>query len=435
MRANAPPNHLIPRSGAFAHEMLARIAARFGTPVFVYDASLLSDAMRELRSALPARATILYSMKANPSVAIVEHFASLGAGFEIASLGELHTLLSAGADPRRAVFVGPGKRDDDIRAAVVHGLGTLVAESPAEVRRASRIARQVGVRLPVLLRVNPGLPPRGASGEAPGLAMGGRTQFGMSYDEALSVLRSGVRELDGVEIVGVHGYLGTRILDYRTVVANTSLLLDNAAALQRATGRQFLTVDVGGGFGVACYQGEEQLDVQTLRRELDRVVESYVHVHPWTRTVAFESGRFLTARAGVFLCSVVDVKEREGVRFVILDGGGGSIGGRDGYVGARPMPVEVLAPAGSEEVLSLCGPLCTPTDRVAANVVLPLPTVGGLVAFHLAGAYSLTASSGLFLSHGFVAEVLVCDGEAFLARERQDATSLTTGQHRRGGRT
>lgn len=432
MTAFAPPNHLIPRSDAFSHERLTQLATRFGTPLFVYDAALLSSAMNELVSALPPIAQILYSVKANPSIAIIERFASLGAGFEIASIGELGAVLRAGGEAGRAVFVGPGKRDGEIQSAAMQGLGKLVAESPAEVQRIARITKDLSVQVPVLLRINPGLPQRGVAGDGPGLAMGGRTQFGMTLEEALAVLQADLRHSGEIDIEGAHAYLGTRILDHRSIIANTALILETVATLQRASGRRLRVIDVGGGFGVPCYRAEQALDLSSLRKELDRIIGRFIDSHPWTETVFFESGRFLTARSGVLICSVIDVKLRDGLTFVVLDGGAGAIGGRDGYAGARPMPVDVIGHRGPDSVMSLCGPLCTPIDRVAANVVLPTPCPGSLLVFHLAGAYSLTASAGMFLSHGCAAEVLVDGPREALVRERQDPMRFIEGQYRSG---
>lgn len=433
MPAVPPPNHLIPRVDAFAPERLGRIARRFGTPVFVYDAGLLASAWVELRDAIPAGSALYYSVKANPSVGVINRMAALGARFEIASTGELGAILRAGVDSHLAILVGPGKRDNAIRVALEQRVGTLVVESASEALRVERIAASVGVRASVWLRLNPGLPDRSRAGAPAALAMGGCTQFGMLPEEALSILQREAHPESVVEIVGVHAYLGTRILDYRTIAENTALILETAAALQRQSGRRLRFVDVGGGFGVPCYRGEEPLDLGELRRRLMETTGPYLEAHPWTESIAYESGRFLTARAGVLLCTVVDVKQRGDVHFVVLDGGIGSLGGRDAYIGARPMPVEVLGSSNTPARLTLCGPLCTPMDRVAANVLLPVPVEGDTVAFHLAGAYSLTASAGRFLSHGFAAEVMV-DGEAdILVGEREDALGMFFSQSRGRG--
>lgn len=417
VQTRVPPNHLIPPSSVFDDAMLRDLAREFATPLFVYDFQLLSTALDELRSILPEDCEVLYSVKANPSLAVLRHFSELGVGFEVASIGELIALENARIDCGLAVFVGPGKRPAELAAALERGLGWLVLDSPLEYERALRVRAALGCKSSLALRLNPGV------GRSRGgmLRMGGQTPFGMTEQEALGLLR---QTSDEWPIEGFHGYLGTRILEAETIVANTALLLGHASRLQQQSGARFRFVDLGGGFGIPQYDRDSELDARVLKSRLEDLVGEFRREHPWTEVIAFESGRFLSARAGVFLCSVIDCKERDGELFVVLDGGISSVGGRDGYAGARPMPLRLLADA--EEVVSatFCGPLCTPMDRVATRLLVPRPEPGQLVAMFLAGAYAYSASAGLFLSHGYCAEVGVNQGKARLLRPRQDINVL-----------
>ena len=134
--ARLPPNHLIPPSPVFVDSSLRELALEFGTPLFVYDFDLLKGAFDELRSLLPEESKILYSVKSNPSLAILEYFADIGAGFEVASIGELIALERCGIDLSRAIFVGPGKRKSELVDALERGLGWLVMDSVLEYDRA-----------------------------------------------------------------------------------------------------------------------------------------------------------------------------------------------------------------------------------------------------------------------------------------------------------
>lgn len=421
-RVRTPPNHLVPASPVFTDESLTDLAASFGTPLFVYDLDLLTEGGKRLRSYLPARSHLLYSIKANPTLGVVKRFVELDLGFEAASIGELHALTRAGGDWARAIFVGPGKRSNELSAAFAGGLGWLVIDSPTEYERclAARPAGPVATRLAV--RVNPGIR-QGGGGT---LRMGGRTQFGMSESAAIDLIRKSARAWP---IEGIHGYLGAQILNAQSIVENTRILLDTAARIQEASGARFDFVDVGGGFGVPHYANDLDLDGDLLREGLEKVVSDYIGSHPWVQAVTFESGRFLTARAGVFLCRVIDCKTNGDEFYVVMDGGTNALGGRDTYAGARPMPLRVVSPSHGETVAAtFCGPLCTPMDRVAAQVLAPRPEPGGLVALFLAGAYAYSASPGLFLSHGYCAEVGVSRGTPRLIRPRQDIKALLDSQ-------
>jgi len=413
--ARVPPNHLIPNSATFENSVLEKLAAEFGTPVFVYDFELLTAAAEELSGYLPDGSRILYSVKANPSLAILRHLANLGMGFEVASIGELRTLERAGINPGSAIFVGPGKRPAEVTEAVERDLGWMVIDSPLEYARATAAA-PVATHWPSLaLRLNPGL-----SGNQRGmLHMAGSTPFGMTEPEAVDLLRAATRPIEGFQ-----GYLGTQLLDTDTILANTALLIDVASRLQKQTGARFRFVDLGGGFGIAQYDRDTGLDGPRLRAGLQRLVDEYRRGHPWTEVIAFESGRFLAARSGVLLCTVIDCKERDGELFVVLDGGMNAVGGRDGYAGARPMPLRLLSGGDQSVLATFCGPLCTPMDRLAARVLTPRPRPGQIVAFFLAGAYAYSASPGLFLSHGYCAEVGVSHGRARLLRPRQNIDAM-----------
>jgi diaminopimelate decarboxylase len=173
----------------------------------------------------------------------------------------------------------------------------------------------------------------------------------------------------------------------------------------------------------------QMLDLNSLHSQFSNLIDEYQQQYPATELIAVESGRFLVGPAGIFVTRVVDIKYLYGKCFVVLDGGVNVFGGHDRYVGARPLPIRVINYSERAlENLTLCGPLCTPLDRLAANVVLPRPRIGSLVVFYLAGAYGYTASPGLFLSHGFPYEVLATGKELKCIRKATSPDDLFLNQ-------
>ena len=413
----SPPNHHIPRDLSLSDELIVRGSDQFGTPMYLYDKCKLEQNWRSLTDHLPNGIKVHYSVKANPSLAIVSTFARLGANFEVASIGELMAVLRTGVSPARIIFVGPGKTDLELRYAITQELRALIVESPRELHTIEDLAQSLGKRVRVALRINPG------TGKGM-LSMGGATQFGMGPDAALDLLQQAT-SLTNVDIVGVHCYLGAQILDWKVILEHSRLTLQLSDELQQRSGKPFEFVDLGGGFGVPYYETDQALDLTKLCCSLTDLVGEYRQRYPATETIAVESGRFLVGPAGMFVTRVVDIKRFREQCFVILDGGINAFGGIDRYAGSRPMPIRVLgSDADSLEALTLCGPLCTPLDRLAASVLLPMPRTGSLVVFYLAGAYGYTASPGLFLSHGFPCEVLATGEELVLIRRRTSPDDL-----------
>jgi diaminopimelate decarboxylase len=399
------------------------LAERFGTPLYVYDSAALAAGYDALRSALHPALELFYSLKANPNVSVCARLAALGAGAEVSSLVELTTARRAGVHPDDLLFVGPGKSEEELAACLRERLLVTVCESVEELRRLDELARRHSTVVPVALRVNPSFAVKGSR-----LTMGGRPrQFGIDEAELLARPEAVVR-FRGLRLAGVHVYLGTRILDEGLVVENTRRILDLARRLADRLDFPLDVVDIGGGLGVAYFDGERDLSVPDLAAGLNPLVAAFRAAHPHTRLV-MELGRYLTAPAGTYVTRVRYVKTSMGERFAVLDGGTHhhmAAVGTGSYV-HRNFPIHRLGPGpgrGEPEPWQLAGPLCTPNDVLGRNVLLPRLRPGDLVGVRRSGAYGASASPGWFLSHGFPAEVLVHDGVAHLVRERDRPQDL-----------
>ncbi|KOV87935.1 diaminopimelate decarboxylase [Nocardia sp. NRRL S-836] len=398
---------------------ISELAARFGTPLYLYDGDVLREVYRSLRELLDPRVDILYSAKANPNVSVCAVLRSLGAGIEVSSLVELITAHRAGAAARDIVFLGPGKSVDELRACVEMGVHAVVCESLDEVELLNDLHVPGGVD--VMLRVNPSFTAKGAR-----LSMGGKPrQFGI--DQAVLLRsRSFLRSLRHVRVMGVHGYMGTRILDAGNVVENTRGILAAAEELSTELGFDLETVDIGGGFGVPYFENEKDLDVEALALGVNAAVADFLGRH--RSRVITELGRYLVGWCGTYVVRARYVKESMGEWFVIADGGTNhhmAAVGVGSFV-KRNFPVRSLTryedPA--ERPYNVTGPLCTPNDVVAKQVALPEVRPGDLLGVERSGAYGPSASPGLFLSHGYPAEVLVLDGTPHLVRRRDTAEDL-----------
>jgi diaminopimelate decarboxylase len=407
------------------------LADEFGTPTYVYDGDQLAARVTALRTMLHPRLEVFYSLKSNPNRGVYDVLHAAGARAEVSSLAELRTVLAAGTDPADIIFLGPGKSPAEITACVEAGVYAVVCESLAELAELDRTAERFGVRQRVLIRVNPAFSVAGSR-----LTMGGKPrQFGI--DEA-TVLAAGAEltRWRHADVAGIHVYLGTRILDPQVVVSNTAYVLDLAERVARETGIRLDAVDIGGGLGVAYFDGEDDLDDAALAKELNPMLDRFAAAHPQTRLI-LESGRYLTAHSGTYLMRVRYVKESMGERFAVTDGGThhhmAAVG--IGSFVKRNFPIELLSrpnagsdggePAGR---WTIAGPLCTPNDTIAKAALLPALAPGDLLGVRRSGAYGPTASPGLFLSHGYPAEVVLRRGRSYLVRGRDTVDDVLAKQ-------
>jgi diaminopimelate decarboxylase len=383
---------------------LPEIARHEGTPVFVYSAVLIRQRMALLRDAMPGRLRIHYAVKANPYAPLLKLMGELADGFDIASGGELDMALAAGLDPGRISFAGPGKRDLELEQAIVRGV-TLNLESEGEARRALAIAGRLGETPRLAIRVNPDFELRGS-----GMKMGGGAKpFGIDADRVPALAREVIGA--GAEWRGLHIFAGSQALDAGAVIEAQANTMGLAARLASEIGAPLPHLNMGGGFGIPYFHGDEALDVAAVGAALAERFDALPPELAGTE-FAIELGRYLVGEAGVYLTRIVDRKVSHGQIFLVTDGGLHhqlAASGNFGTVVRRNYPLAIANRFGEgpAEEANVTGCLCTPLDRLADQALLPHAEAGDLVAVFCAGAYGATASPAAFLGHGPAKEVLV----------------------------
>ena len=413
-------NFSLSRDQLYVGELpVSEIIREFGTPLFIYDEGSLESRLNALRSILPPSFRISYSVKANPTQAILKFFVSHDCGLEIASGGELIQALAAGCPPNRIIFAGPGKTVAELDLALQHEIKEIHVESQLEMRRLAELCRERACRAQIAVRVNP-------SGEAQGgaMRMGGKpAPFGVDEESLDSVVQEIVQNR-WLSLTGIHLFAGTQILDHNILISQYQKAAQIAARLAAKFDCKILTVDFGGGLGIPYFPGDKPLELERLGEEL-RHFALQTQEDPIFSATEFmlEPGRFLVGEAGVYVTRVNDIKTSRGRKFLILDGGMHhhlAASGNLGQTIKRNYPVALLnkLSARPTETVDVVGPLCTPLDTLARNVNLPAAEVGDLFGIFQSGAYARSASPTTFLSHPAPAEVLVSDKSASLIRAR-----------------
>ncbi|MDR2261123.1 MAG: pyridoxal-dependent decarboxylase, exosortase A system-associated [Azoarcus sp.] len=384
---------------------LRQLAARVGrTPFYAYDRGLVSRRVEELRNALPTRLKLHYAIKANPMPALVAHIAALIDGVDVASAGELKTALDAGIAPRNISFAGPGKSDNELRQAVAAGILVNI-ESFREIPLLAAAAKELGVPARVAVRVNPDFELKSA-----GMKMGGGPKpFGVDAAKVPELLQAIAGA--GLAFEGFHLFSGSQNLKAGAIaeaLRKSFTLITELAASAPVPPK---VINLGGGFGIPYFPGEQSLDLTPLGTALTSIVEEAAKAFPQAEIV-IELGRYLVGEAGIYVSRIVDRKVSNGEIFLVIDGGLHqhlAASGNFGQVLRKNFPAAIgnRMHALKAEAVTIVGPLCTPLDVLAERMVMARGEPGDLVVIFQSGAYGATASPQAFLGHPPVVEVLV----------------------------
>ena len=383
---------------------LTRLAETIGrTPFYAYDRRVIADGIAELRRHIPSAVKLHYAMKANPMPALVAFMAGIVDGIDVASGGELKVALDAGMTPREISFAGPAKSESELSQALASGILVNV-ESSREVDILARLSHESGVGARVAVRVNPDFELKSS-----GMKMGGGPkQFGVDAEVVPALLEEIGRR--GLAFEGFHIYSGSQNLKAESICEAQRKTVELAIRLAAAAPAPVQVLNVGGGFGIPYFPGEEPLALAPIGANLEDLVAQCAKALPQARLV-IELGRYLVGPAGIYVCRIIDRKISRGHVFLVTDGGLHhhlAASGNFGQVIRKNYPVEIgnRIVGARRETASVVGPLCTPLDLLADRMDLAEGEPGDLVVVFQSGAYGLTASPQGFLSHPAPAEVL-----------------------------
>lgn len=396
---------------------VSEMVATYGSPLFIYDRSVMERQLAHLQRAFSSRVDVFYSMKANPTRQILEFFVAEGCGIEIASVGELRQAVAAGCPPEQILFAGPCKRDEELNEAVALGIREIHVESIAEALRLNRIAESHGVVSRVALRINPAEAAQGGA-----MRMGGKpSPFGID-EEQLNDAIDAILPLSNLRVCGVHLFTGTQILDHKILITQYRKAIEVAELVARRLPHALESIDFGGGLGIPYFEQEAELDLESFSPTFHQLLLD-INSNPLlaNTSLIIEPGRFLMGEAGLYVSRVIEVKESRGKTFAITDGGMHhhlAASGNLGQTIKRNYPIAAVNRLDSpvEQKTEIVGPLCTPLDVLGRGVTLPSLAEGDLVCVFQSGAYGRSSSPCGFLSHPTPPEVMVSNGRHWLIR-------------------
>lgn len=401
------------------------LAEKYGTPLYVYSKATLLHHYRQIRDAFaPINPTVCYSIKSLGNLHICKMLAAEGCGFDVTSAGELFRALQAGGDPKKIIFAGVGKTDDEIAMGINAGIAAFNIESEEELENIDRVAGRLGKQAIGAVRINPDVDPRTHKKTTTGKK---ESKFGVDIERAERVFDTYNGKLKNLRIAGVHIHIGSPLLDidpYVTAVTKMTQLIDTLMA----RGHKIEWFDVGGGFGVN-YRAPDQAKPIT---EHAKALLPLLSNKPYR--IAFEPGRYISGNSGILLTRVLYRKQGGEKKFVIADVGMNDLIRPtlyDGYHYIWPTHVpttrrEDYVPEGAEKV-DVVGPVCESGDYQAQDRMLPVTKRGDLLAIYTAGAYGFAMSSN-YNNRPRAAEVLVDGTESKLIRRRETLEDLVAAE-------
>ena len=393
------------------------LADRFGTPLYVYSRASITEAFSGYADAVKDRRSLVcYAMKANSNLAVLRLLAQLGAGFDIVSGGELARVIAVGGAPGKVVFSGVGKSMAEIEQGLAADILCFNVESTAELERIDAVARCVGRRARISVRVNPDVD----AGTHPYISTGLRdNKFGVAHDETLALYRDAAQRA-GIEVVGIGCHIGSQITDVAPYLDAAERVLDLVGALAR----EKITlehIDFGGGLGIR-YRNE----APPPSGELVRALLARLDARGFgDKTVMFEPGRSIVGNAGVLLTRVEYLKRSGAKHFAIVDAAMNDLL-RPTLYDAWLDVIPASARSGATRLYDIVGPVCESGDWLARDRELALQA-GDLLAITGAGAYAMSMSSN-YNTRPRAAEVMVDGDRAYCVRRRETVADLVAGE-------
>ena len=393
---------------------LNKIAEQFGTPCYVYSKQALTQSYQHFtKGFLGSDHLVCFAVKANPSLAILNLFAKLGAGFDIVSGGELARVLAAGGNPLKIVFSGVGKTAAEMHAALEANIFCFNVESASELNRLNTVAASMGKIAPVSLRVNPNVDAKTHPYISTGLK---NNKFGVAYEDALNIYKQAAA-MPNIAIHGVDCHIGSQITELSPFLEAFDRVLDLVDALA-AHNIHIQHIDLGGGIGI-CYNDEAppafDAYAKAMREKLGvRKVK-----------LVFEPGRALVGNAGVLLTKVEYLKHTEAKNFAIVDAAMNDLmrpALYDAYHDIQKVEQNSVALADTVMTYEIVGPVCESGDFLGHDRRLDLAE-GDLLAIMSAGAYGMSMASN-YNTRPRAAEVMVDESTCHLIKKRELVSDL-----------
>ncbi|TFG90646.1 MAG: diaminopimelate decarboxylase [Syntrophobacterales bacterium] len=400
----------------YAEEVAVKdIVASVGSPVYIYSHATLERHYTAMDEAFaPVPHTICYSMKANSNLAVLKTFFNLGGGVDIVSGGELYRAITVGVDPKKVVYSGVGKKDDEIEYALNTGILLFNVESEEELDRIDRVAGRLGKKAGIAIRVNPDVDPETHPYITTGLK---KAKFGINIERSLEQYKRAAK-MANLDVIGVDCHIGsqlTKVAPFIDTIKKLKRLIEGV----KEAGINLQYFDLGGGLGITYDDEAPPLPKEYGEAIVAETKDMGLHL-------LFEPGRNLVGNAGIMVTQCLYTKKGDEKNFVIVDAAMNDLA-RPSLYGSYHGVQAVRKDQQGTIIADIVGPICESGDFLAKDREMPSFKQGDLIALMSAGAYGFTMSSN-YNSRPRAAEVMVKGDSFFVIREREKVEELIRGE-------
>ena len=383
---------------------LTEIAEEYGTPSYVYSASLIKQNLKEYTSTVRKEDKICYAVKSNSNLSILKLLADNGSGFDVVSGYELQRCLIAGADPKKIIFSGVGKTEKEISFALQNKIFSINIESESELERIIRISEALEIKADCFIRLNPEI----SSESHPYIQTALKSsKFGVDTDTAIRIAKL-IKESKQVNLIGIASHIGSQISKESLVLENLDSLLNVLKILEK-NDQKINFVDIGGGFGIT-YKDEKNLSPSKL---LPKIIDK---VGPKINII-LEPGRSISGKAGILITKTEYIKESKDQNFIVVDAGMNDLMRPSLYEAWHKIEPVLESKSPTENSYKLVGPICESADQFGEGLHIAV-NQGDLIAIFDTGAYGFSMASN-YNTRTKPAEVLASQGNRRLIRSRE----------------
>ena len=383
---------------------LTEIAEEYGTPSYVYSASLIKQNLKEYTSSVRKEDKICYAVKSNSNLSILKLLADNGSGFDVVSGYELQRCLIAGADPKKIIFSGVGKTEKEISLALQNKIFSINIESESELERIIRISEVLEIKADCFIRLNPEI----SSESHPYIQTALKSsKFGVDTETAIRIAKL-IKESKQVNLIGIASHIGSQISKESLVLENLDSLLKVLKILEK-NDQKINFVDIGGGFGIT-YKDEKNLSPsKLLPKIIDKVGQNI--------NIILEPGRSISGKAGILITKTEYIKESKDQNFIVVDAGMNDLMRPSLYEAWHKIEPVIESKSTTEDSYKLVGPICESADQFGEGLHIAVDQ-GDLIAIFDTGAYGFSMASN-YNTRTKPAEVLASQGNKRLIRSRE----------------